>query len=176
MARKSYRRKAAAAEQSSGAGAGPEAVDPNVALFAARVREEEAREKAEKRAAREARRAVEEHQRLVDAKEAAADELKRLRRRGGAGAERVAQADAVYRAALAALITNETGEAPSWAPAIEEPADEPGGETAAADAEPGDAEPGDADPADGAPGDDPPGDEVPSDQAPSAGPDGDASD
>jgi hypothetical protein len=125
MARKSYRRKAAEAER-SGAGAAegrPAAVDPNVALFAARVREEQAREKAEKRAAREARRAVEEHQRLVDAKEAAAAELKRLRRQGGAGAERVARADAVYRAALAALITNETGEAPPWAPTVDEGSD-----------------------------------------------------
>src|SRR6478609_8241073 len=137
MARKSYRRKAAEAER-SGAGAAegrPEPVDPNVALFAARVREEQAREKAEKRAAREARRAVEEHQRLVDVKEAAAAELKRLRRQGGAGAERVARADAAYRAALAALITNETGEAPPWAPPID---DEPLGQPDGADTTPPD--------------------------------------
>jgi len=136
MARKSYRRKAAEAEQSGARAAEgrPEAVDPNVALFAARVREEQERKKAEKRAAREARRAIEEHQRLVDAKEAAAAELKRLRRQGGAGAERVARADAVYRAALAALITNETGEAPPWAPPTDAGSDhQPRDETAGAD-------------------------------------------
>jgi len=167
MARKSYRRKAAEAERPPGAGsARPEAVDPNVALFAARVRDEQAREKAEKRAAREARRAAEEHQRLVDAKEAAADELRRLRRQGGAGAERIAQADAAYRAALAALITNETGEAPPWAPATEEPTDEPGAEAPTAD----------EGPVDDAPGDDAPGDDSPPDQVPSAGPDTDAPD
>ena len=121
MPKKSYRRRAAEAASTSAAGAGvgsTKAVDPNVALFASWVKEEEAREKAEKAAARAERRAAAEHQRLIDAKEAAATELKRLRQRGGAGAERVAAADLAYREALAALITHETGEAPAWAPDV----------------------------------------------------------
>lgn len=138
MARKSYRRKAAAAEQPSSAGAGDtgtRTVDPNVALFASRMKQEKARDRAAKRAAQAERKAAEEHQRLIDAKESAAADLKRLRREGGAGAVKVAEADAAYRSALAALITHETGEAPAWAPAAPPAPDTDAGEGPAPDAE-----------------------------------------
>ncbi|MCU1454803.1 MAG: hypothetical protein JWN46_2949 [Acidimicrobiales bacterium] len=113
------RRRAPAAAAPAGSSA---PVDPDVALFAARVRAQQERERAEKRAARDERHRAGEHERLLAAKDAAAGELKRLRRQDSASAEQVALADAAYRSALAALLTHETGQAPAWAPA---PAPEP---------------------------------------------------
>ena len=91
-------------------------IDPDLALFASYVRDEEQRERSTKRAAREARQRAEAAEKLEAVKDAAAHEVKWLRgREGVSGAERAA-ADAAYRDALAAVVAAETGEAPAWAP------------------------------------------------------------
>jgi hypothetical protein len=56
------------------------------------------------------------HQELIAAKEAAAATIRRLRA-DGRPREKMAQADAAYRHALAELQEFETGERPHWAPA-----------------------------------------------------------
>ena len=91
-------------------------IDPDVARFAAYVREQEQREKATRRAEREARQQADATRSLVAAKDAAAAEVKRLRGREGVSPEERAAADAAYREALAAVVAAETGEAPAWAP------------------------------------------------------------
>ncbi|MCU1354404.1 MAG: hypothetical protein JWM05_3613 [Acidimicrobiales bacterium] len=130
------RRRPVAPSTAAPAAGGP--IDPDVALFAARVRAQQERERAEKRAAREERQRVDEHARLLTAKDAAATELKRLRQRDRTSADDVARADATYRTALAALITHETGQAPAWAPPPE--ADEPSATATDAAADPATAD------------------------------------
>ncbi|MCB0971510.1 MAG: hypothetical protein KDA97_08345 [Acidimicrobiales bacterium] len=94
----------------------PEASADDLALFASFVRSEERKAKDEKRRARDERRQAGEHQRLVQAKDAAAAEVKRLRSSDRATAEQRAAADDAYRVALAAVVAHETGAAPEWAP------------------------------------------------------------
>jgi hypothetical protein len=90
-------------------------------IFAQFVRDEEEKERSAKKAAREERRQADEHAKLVRAKEDAASRVKRLRASDRASAEEKAEADAAYKAALAALVAAETGEAPTWAPPAPEP-------------------------------------------------------
>ena len=75
----------------------PEASADDLALFASFVRSEERKAKDEKRRARDERRQAGEHQRLVQAKDAAAAEVKRLRSSDRATAEQRAAADDAYR-------------------------------------------------------------------------------
>ena len=122
--------------------------DPNLALFASYVRDDRKRSQEAKRAAREDRRRAEEAQQLVKAKDDAAAEVKRLRSRSNATADERAAADAAYRDALAAVVAEETGERPAWAPAdATEPSDadaEPDAPAGSVDADP-DPEQPDAD-------------------------------
>lgn len=114
----------------------PDAVAADLELFASFVRSEERKEREAKAAARAERREADEHARLVKAKDDAAAEVKRLRASERATAEQKAAADDAYKAALAALVAAETGEAPAWAPAQDEPAVEQRAEDEApADAE-----------------------------------------
>lgn len=105
----------------------PEADPADLELFASFVRSEEQKERDAKKAARDERRQADEHARLVKAKEDAAALVKRLRGSDRATAEQKAEADAAYKAALAAVVATETGEAPAWAPTpeAETPAEEP---------------------------------------------------
>ena len=133
-------------------GPAPEASAEDLELFAAFVRSEEQAERTAKTEARAQRRQADEVGRLQKAKEAAAAEVKRLRASDRATAEEKAAADAAYKAALAAVVAAETGEAPTWAPpptdaaepatpeAPEEPEDQAPAE---ADEAPGDPEAGD---------------------------------
>ncbi len=91
------------------------AVDPQVALFAQRHREEQERQKAEQRAAAEQRKQEAEHQRLIAVKDDAVARVKALKRRDRVRPGETAEADAAYKAALAALIEFETGAPPPWA-------------------------------------------------------------
>ena len=106
-------------------------LDPNVVLFAAWVKAEEGKERDAKKAARKAREAEKAERAVVDTKDAAAAEVKRLRNDPKATPEARAEADAAYRSALAAVVVAETGEAPDWAP----PAPEPEAEAPPAEAE-----------------------------------------
>lgn len=112
-------------------------------LFAQFVRDEERKERDAKKAAREERRQADEHAKLVKAKEDAAALVKRLRGSDRATAQEKADADAAYKAALAAVVAAETGEAPTWAPPAAEddaePVDDAG--PAAEPADDADAEP-----------------------------------
>lgn len=116
MAKKSQPRTDAAAPADSGSG-----VDPALAAFASFVRSEEKRERDAKKAAREARAKEQEANRLIENKDRAAAKLKSLRSRSGVSPQEREQAEADYRAALAAVVAAETGEAPSWAPEVVEP-------------------------------------------------------
>lgn len=121
-------------------------IDPDLALFASYVRDEEQRERDTKRAAREARRQADASQQLVAAKDTAAAEVKRLRGREGVSAEQRATADATYRDALAAVVAAETGSVPAWAPPAErdvagEAGEEPGPDSAPDDSDGADTEP-----------------------------------
>lgn len=107
--------------------------EQDVKLFAESVRAQEAAERKARQEAVEALRRANRHDELTAAKAAAVADLKAARARGGA--ERVAAAEAAYRAALAELQEFETGERPAWAPAPP-PTD---------NAEPSDAEPAEAD-------------------------------
>ncbi len=99
------------------AGPGPvRKSDPDLALFADWVRSEETKVRDAKKAAREARKEVEAGEALAKNKETAAAEVKRLRTSSRATTEDRAAADAAYREALAAVVANETGETPDWAP------------------------------------------------------------
>lgn len=89
-------------------------------LFAQFVRSEEKKERDAKKAARDERRQADEHNKLVKAKEDAAALVKRLRSSERATAEEKAEADAAYKAALAAVVAAETGESPTWAPPVPE--------------------------------------------------------
>lgn len=121
MARRSKKPKAPTEQAPAGAPAAAPSIDPNVALFASYVEDDRRRARDAKREAREQRRMAEDAKRLVDAKDAAAAELKRIRSRGGASAEDRAAAEAAYRDALAAVVEAETGAAPAWAPPPPEP-------------------------------------------------------
>lgn len=94
----------------------PEASEADLELFASFVKAEERKEREAKAAAKAERRQADEHARLVTAKEDAAALVKRLRSSDRATAEEKAAADAAYKAALAAVVAAETGEAPTWAP------------------------------------------------------------
>jgi hypothetical protein len=108
-------------------------VDPQVALFAQRHKEELERQKAAQRAEAARRKKEAEHRVLVQAKDDAVARVKALRRRDRVAPGEAAEADAAYKAALAALIEFETGAPPPWA-ATDEAAPEPD------DTEPGEAE------------------------------------
>jgi colicin import membrane protein len=87
-------------------------VDPNLALFASWMKEEQEREREEKRRAKAERAKAERERALRKAKDDAAAEVKRLRSSPTATAEEKAAADAAYRAALEALVAAESGEEP----------------------------------------------------------------
>ncbi|MEO6628806.1 MAG: hypothetical protein ABIP03_09585 [Aquihabitans sp.] len=91
-------------------------VDPNVLLFASWVRSEEQKEKDARRNQRVDREAANAAKALVEAKDAAAAVVKRLRSSTSATADERSAADATYREALAAVVAEETGAAPDWAP------------------------------------------------------------
>ncbi len=95
----------------------PEQAAADLAAFSNFIRSQEQAERDAKKAARDERRKADDRNRLVKAKEDAAAEVKRLRTREGASAEQKAAADEAYKAALAAVVAAETGEAPAWAPA-----------------------------------------------------------
>lgn len=97
------------------------AVDPDLALFAAWYRGEEDKARQAKKAARDERKAADEANKLEAAKRDAAAEVKRLRNDPKATPEQRAAADEAYKAALAAVVAAETGEAPAWAPPVPEP-------------------------------------------------------
>lgn len=90
-------------------------------LFAESVRTHEAADRAAQQRVAEALDRERLHARLRDDKQAAADAIKRLRA-SGSHRQRVIEAEATYRAALAELQEFETGERPHWAPA--KPVDE----------------------------------------------------
>ncbi|MCU1365247.1 MAG: hypothetical protein JWN39_886 [Ilumatobacteraceae bacterium] len=99
-------------------------------LFAESIRSHEAADRAERerKAAATAREAN--HAELIAAKESAAALIRQLRA-DGRPRQKMADAEAAYRAALAALTEFETGERPHWAPAVPEP-DAPASEDGAA--------------------------------------------
>ena len=110
-------------EPTEAASAGAPPVDPQVALFAQRHQEDLDRQKAEQRAAAERRKREAQHQDLIKAKDGAVARVKSLRRRDRVAPGETAEADAAYKAALAALIEFETGAAPPWAATDEAPPD-----------------------------------------------------
>jgi|SRR6478735_5892603 len=93
----------------------------DVARFAASVKAQEAAERQARADAAEAMRRANHHDELKAAKESAVAELKSARARNDR--ERIAAAEAGYRAALADLQEFETGDRPTWAPRIDEPSD-----------------------------------------------------
>ena len=70
---------------------------------------------------RQRRKKEAEHQELIAAKDDAVARVKALRRRDRVAAGETAEADAAYKAALAALIEFETGAPPPWAPPASRP-------------------------------------------------------
>jgi hypothetical protein len=86
-------------------------------LFAESIRDHEAADVAARDRQASAARHEHQHDELVAAKEAAAARLRRLRG-DGRPRQQMAEAEAGYRAALAALTEFETGERPHWAPAV----------------------------------------------------------
>ena len=90
-------------------------VDPQVALFAQRHKEELERQKAAQREEAARRKKEAEHQELIKAKDDAVARVKALRRRDRVAPGETAEADAAYKTALAALIEFETGAPPPWA-------------------------------------------------------------
>jgi hypothetical protein len=130
---------ARASEPTEAVSAGAAPVDPQVALFAQRHQEDLDRQKAEQRAAAERRKRDAQHQDLIKAKDDAVARVKALRRRDRVASGETAEADAAYKAALAALIEFETGAAPPWATTDEPPPDaeaEPQGEDDVGEGEP----------------------------------------
>lgn len=116
-------------------------VDPNLALFANWVREEEKRERDARRSAKAVKDEERKAQDLARAKDEAAAQLKRVRQSPSAGAEEKAAAEAGYRQALAAVVAAETGSAPDWAPPPDQaPDDPPADELVEPQAEPSDDE------------------------------------
>jgi hypothetical protein len=94
--------------------AAPTPVERDVQLFAQRVKADEQAALDEKRRAREAMEYANRHDALKAAKEQAVVDLKKVRG-SGAGSQRVAEAEAAYRTALADLQEFETGARPTWA-------------------------------------------------------------
>ena len=113
-------------------------------LFAESIRSHEAADRAERdrKAAATAREA--QHTALISTKESAAALIRQLRA-DGRPRQKMADAEAAYRTALAALTEFETGERPHWAPAVpdaDSDASEPGDVSEGGDAsEPTDAAP-----------------------------------
>jgi multidrug efflux pump subunit AcrA (membrane-fusion protein) len=97
------------------------AVDPAVAMFAERHRQQQEAERKSREAERLARRLAEERAVLLRAKDDAAARLKAVRRQGVIAPGEVEAAEAAYTAATADLVEAETGERPTWAPARPEP-------------------------------------------------------
>lgn len=92
----------------------PTPVERDVQIFAQRVKADEQAARDEKRRARDAMEYANRHDALKSAKQQAVVELKKVRG-SGAGSQRVAEAEAAYRAAVAELVEFETGERPTWA-------------------------------------------------------------
>lgn len=115
-----------AARAAAGAGDGPAApaVDADVAMFARRTQEADAARHQARRDARAAKHRAEEGARLQVAKDGAAQNLKAVRRKQRPHPGEADAAESAYRAALAALMTFETGTRPGWA---DTPAGEPEG-------------------------------------------------
>lgn len=119
-------------------------IDPAVALFAQRHREGIERDKQRQRDRAAEQRKAGEHTRLVEAKDQAVANLKRINRATGATQDDRDAAEAAYRSATADVITHETGDRPDWAPAPE-PSEE---DLASVEVEPGHSgESAEADPA-----------------------------
>jgi len=87
-------------------------------LFAESLRAHELADRAERERAEAAASREQQGRELLAAKDEAAARLKRLRAEGRPR-QQMSDADAAYRAALAALQEFETGERPHWAPAVE---------------------------------------------------------
>jgi hypothetical protein len=104
--------------------AAPESVDPDVARFAALLRDDERRKRNE---ARERQRAAAEAKRLEEAsaEHRAAAAALRAAKAAGRG---VAEAEARWRAAAAHRLELESGERPSWAPGEDTPPEDSVGE------------------------------------------------
>lgn len=96
------------------------AIDPAVALFAQRHREGIERDKQKQRDRAAQQHKVNEHTRLISAKDEAVANMKRINQASGSTQEDRNAADAAYRAATADVIADETGDRPDWAPAIED--------------------------------------------------------
>jgi hypothetical protein len=128
------------------------AVDPAVAMFAERHRQQQEAERTRREAERLARRLADERAALLRTKDEAAARLKAVRRQEVIAPGEVEAAEAAYTAATADLVEAETGERPTWAPARPEPDPEP---------EPAVTEEGDPVEAERAPDPDPGSDETP---------------
>lgn len=94
----------------------PTEQDRAAKLFAESVKAHEAADQWERQRQRDDADRVARHIELREAKQAAADLIKRLRASNGRRPQ-VVEAEAAYRAALAELQEFETGERPHWAPA-----------------------------------------------------------
>jgi ATP-dependent exoDNAse (exonuclease V) alpha subunit len=105
--------------------------DDDVKRFAALLRQKEQNERAAEQKERDDRAAAKRLAAATKAKEDAAEGLREARRSGKT--DRIAEADAAYRAALAELVEIESGKRPEWAPAVVEPVVEPDVEPVAAD-------------------------------------------
>ena len=90
-------------------------------MFADSVRAHEAADQAERDRVRAETEQMLHHESLRANKQRAADLIKQLRGQAGSR-QRMVEAEANYRAALAELQEFETGERPHWAPAVEAPA------------------------------------------------------
>lgn len=104
-------------------------------IFAERQAAERAEQREAARVRREAQEREERRRQLTRDKDAAADRLKEVRRRG-AGGEARAEAEAAYRAALDALIRDEQGLPPVPAGEVEPDAEVASEPESLADAEP----------------------------------------
>ena len=88
----------------------PQGAADDLELFASFVKAEETKERENKRQAQEQRRLANVHQALIDAKDKAAAEVKRIRAKEHSKPEERAAADEAYRDALGALMAHESGE------------------------------------------------------------------
>jgi hypothetical protein len=90
--------------------------DDDVKRFAALLRQKEENERAAEQRERDERAAAKRLASATKAKEDAAAALRDARR--GGRADRMTEADAAYRAALAELVEIESGKRPEWAPVV----------------------------------------------------------
>lgn len=90
----------------------PQGAADDLELFASFIKAEETKERENKRQAQEQRRLANVHQTLIDAKDKAAAEVKRIRAKEHSKPEERAAADEAYRNALGALMAHESGESP----------------------------------------------------------------